>query len=484
MHRRLNLAMTALLGSLLVLFALSSILQGHEVEAQTQDGPTRRVNAPYLGDSDNIPASQQAIFWFGEVTPTSNHVNGRVAYNDERLQVTLHIFDQFLWYDGSPSAPAFVDWDSATLYLDLDGAGGTAPDAQSYRFRAQLSNYQERSAFQAAYRGNGSAWQASSVPFESQIIWRGGNDGMNNMIADRGWIVIYEIPFSSLGLTGPPSSATLWGMALTVHDRDDAAGTAIPDTWWPEGANDLQPGQWGQLHFGIPGYTPPLASAGAWVTIRQGLNGAVVPDAHVGGHSTCGAPSAPLYFPTWGDANYAHYEQINIQNQWDVADWPCFSRYYVTFPLDSIPRGTTVLSATLTMHQFGGSDPANAEASRIQVLTVAEDWQEATITWNNAPLAVENTGSRRVEPVASDLPWPGVPRIWDVRYAVAQALAANEPLRLALYSADGAYHSGKYFNSSDGPGSHPEARPTLRVLWGDLFTGDVQQHYLPLVTDG
>jgi hypothetical protein len=279
-------------------------------------------------------------------------------------------------------------------------------------------------------------------------------------------------------------------MALAVHDRDDAVGTAIPDTWWPENGNDLEPSHWGQLHFGIPGYSPPLASAGEWVTIRQGLNGAVVPDAHVGGSTDCGDRFAPGFFPGWGDANYFNdplsqrpNEEINIQNQWDVADWPCFSRYYVTFPLDTIPRGTTVLSATLTLHQFGGSDPANAEASHIQALTVAEDWHEATITWNNAPLATENVATQRVDPLTSPLVWPGVPWTWDVSYAVSQALAANEPLRLALYSADGAIHSGKYFSSSDVPDWNAAARPTLRVLWGDLFTGEVQQHYLPLVTD-
>jgi hypothetical protein len=37
-------------------------------------------------------------------------------------------------------------------------------------------------------------------------------------------------------------------------------------------------------------------------------------------------------------------------------------------------------------------------------------------------------------------------------------------LRLALYSADEDYHSGKYFYSSD---AGIEARPTLKVIFGN-----------------
>jgi len=27
---------------------------------------------------------------------------------------------------------------------------------------------------------------------------------------------------------------------------------------------------------------------------------------------------------------------VNVQNQSDISDWPCFSKYYVTFPLDAV----------------------------------------------------------------------------------------------------------------------------------------------------
>lgn len=450
-----------------------------QVAAQGQQSQRPRVNAPYVNGSQNIPLSRQAVFWFGQVTPLSNHANVRVGYNDQRLQVTLHIFDQYLWYNRSPAAADLINWDAATLYLNLNGNSGTAPGAQSYRFRAQLSNYQERSPFEAAYRGNGAGWQPSNTPFNTRIEWRG--EGLNDLVPDRGWVVVYEIPFSSLGLAGRPAEGTSWGMALAVHDRDDVVGATLEQTWWPTAAGDAQPSTWGRLHFGAPQYAPPFASAGDWVTVRQGLNGAQVPDAHVGGHSNCGDPYGPQYFPGWGSSNYSGYNQVNIQNQWDVADWPCFSRYYVTFPLDQIPPGKVVISATLTLYQFGNSNPQGAEPSRIQVLTVDEDWSETAITWNNAPLAVENIDVRRVDPVPNNqTSWAGVPRTWNVSRAVAQALSANSPLRLALYSADGAYHSGKYFYSSNA--DEMGQRPVLRVLWGDLFSGEVERNYLPMVT--
>ena len=149
-----------------------------------------------------------------------------------------------------------------------------------------------------------------------------------------------------------------------------------------------------------------------------------------------------------------------------MADWPCFARYYVTFPLGSIPPGSVIISATLTLYQFGNAGGAGeAQPSWIQVLIASADWREETITWNNAPLAYENIGGSWVNPITDWPGWPGVPRTWDVSYAVARAYARGEPLRLVLYSADSAYHSGKYFVSSDTGDWNAEGRPRLEVWW-------------------
>jgi hypothetical protein len=174
----------------------------------------------------------------------------------------------------------------------------------------------------------------------------------------------------------------------------------------------------------------------------------------------------------WGTDNFAGAANFNVQNQSDVADWPCFAKYYVTFPLDEIPPDRPILSATLRLHQFGnagGGDWGETQSSLIQVFTVTEEWEEERLAWNNAPLPAENVSTTWVDPVTSFPGWPGSASEWDVSRAVAQAYTAGEPLRLALYEADSAYHSGKYFVSSDTGDWNAEGRPTLSVVYGEAI---------------
>jgi hypothetical protein len=284
----------------------------------------------------------------------------------------------------------------------------------------------------------------------------------------------YVIPFSSLGLSGPPSQGSAWGMAIALHDRDDQSGTPIGDKLWPEAMSANSPSTWGQLAFGLPAYTPPATSSQATVTIRHRLNGATVDDGGVGGYTICGGGLD--YWTDWGERvyyaflennTYVEYGDFNIQNQSDIADWPCFSKYYVTFPLDAVPSGKTIVSAKLAMYQFGNSDPVHATASLIQVLTVGDAWNETTLNWNNAPLALENVSRAWVDPLPGFAGFPGVRREWDVSRAVAQAYTSGSPLRLVLYSADDDYNSGKYFVSSDTGDWNATGRPTLQVVWGN-----------------
>jgi hypothetical protein len=480
LHPRLSKVLLVL--AVLLVFLLPEMALSTGDSRQPLDAALRRVNAPYVAGENTPPIPRRAIFWFGQVTPTSNYADGRVAYNDRALYVTFHIFDQDLWHDTTPAAGDLTSWDAVSLYLDLAGNGGTLPRSSSYRFVIQLHNQQDSAAYQSTARGDGSGWIQSPIPFTAGALWRGG--GLNDNTGDRGWGAVFEIPFSSLGLAGPPAEGARWSLAAVVHDRDDAAGTPRPLSRWPEASTDLAPATWGELHFGMPAFvSPPVAPRGV-TTIRHGLNGAVVEDAHVGGHANCGEPVNPQFFSAWGDLNYAGYEQINIQNQWDVADWPCFSKFYVTFPLASLPPGSTILRANLTLHQFGNANPAGAQPSLIQVLAVGGDWDEATISWNNAPLAVENVDTTLVQPIPGGFAeWPGVPYQWDVSRAVVQAGASGQPLRLVLYSADGAYHSGKYFSSSDVPDWNQVARPTLTITWGLEGVDELDQHVLlPLVT--
>jgi hypothetical protein len=226
----------------------------------------------------------------------------------------------------------------------------------------------------------------------------------------------------------------------------------------------------------LPDYAAPPSTPGSTVVIRNKLNGVVVKDAAVGGTISlppnegqflCRGDDEYIWYH-WGDANFANVGRFLIQNQVDVSDWPCFAKYYITFPLDSLPPGKVIQSAELLMYTWGGSDPTKAEASLVQVSSVKEDWNETTLTWNNAPLAQENYSQAHVNVVTpQNWPgWPGIPVKWDLARAVAKAYADGLPLRLVLYEADVAQHSGKYFVSSDDSDWNAVGRPTLTVKWG------------------
>jgi hypothetical protein len=431
------------------------------------------VNVPNFGSGEILPA-ETAIFWFGQVSPSTDYADVRVGYNASELYIRVAIFDRRLWYDTTPSAASLTDWDATSLYLRMVGNTGQAPDQNTYRFDAQLNGGElPRTAWQTAYRGNGTGWASANPAFttESGFRWEDTTTGgVNNNQNNRGWTMIYHIPFSSLGLSGAPAKDTVWGLGVVLHDRNDAAGTPIADVKWPVEMSESQPASWGQLRFGLPTYTAPSVSAKQTVMVRQGLNGASVPDAAVGGTTGNLCPGDSNYvWNQWGNANFGNAVDFNLQNQFDLADWPCYAKYYVTFPLSQVPATKAIVSATLILHEWGGSAPDLAYSSLIQAMTVGEDWDPATLTWNNAPLAVENVAQTWVLPIPPPgfAGWPGDAYSWDVSLAVAQAYQANQPLRLVLYEADDAYHSGKYFTSSDIDDWDAEGRPTLVITYGN-----------------
>ncbi|PMP73212.1 MAG: hypothetical protein C0183_23200 [Roseiflexus castenholzii] len=422
-----------------------------------------RINAPKFTGA--IPFERTAIAWFGRVSPTQNYTDIRVGYNAAELFVYLAIFDRHLWYDESPTPQTLTQWDAVTLLLDTSGGAAVSPS--SWKFVAQL--YGERSSQRrVVYRGSATGWQQTSVAFDALPGWR-GNALNDNSDSDRGWAMGFTIPFSSLGIASAPPDGTSWRMAVIVHDRDTRAGPPIGDQAWPPQTPLETPACWGVLNFGVPVYQTSATPTGSLIVRRPTERSPLVPDADVGAAIANQCPGDENHiWNEWGNRNYGRAPDFNIQNQSDVADWPCFAKYYVTFPLDGIPPGKVIVSATLTLHQFGNSgDAGQAKPSWIQVSVAAGDWNEQTITWNNAPIAYENVAISRVDPVTGSINWPGVPRTWDVSYAVARAYARGEPLRLVLYSADSDYHSGKYFVSSDTGDWNIEGRPLLDVRWGE-----------------
>ena len=240
------------------------------------------------------PSSTNAIFWFGQVTPTANYADVRMIYSEQELHVTLHIFDRQIWYDTSPADGDLLSWDATALYLDLAGPVAVGLSSTSYRFVAQLNHWEPRSEYQAVYQGSASGWVQRELAFSTTTGWRGV--APNSPEDARGWVVTYSIPFASLGLSRAPREGTEWKLALAIHDRDDAAGTPItprPGPRPPISRNS----SWGGLHFGIPRYIPPRTISIDEVIVRHGLNGAVVEDAPVGGHTFAAIRFRPAIFP-------------------------------------------------------------------------------------------------------------------------------------------------------------------------------------------
>ncbi len=430
----------------------------------------RRVNIPYGGPTYPAPVYTPGVFWFGKVNASDNYADVRIVYYGNTIRINVHIIDRTIWYDTNPSKNDLTNWDSVTILLNKSGTTGTQPSSSTYRFDGQITWWEARANYQAAYQGNGTSWSPVDIPFTTPASWRG--DGVPDDTQDKkGWEITFDIPFTSLGLTSAPAQGTIWGLGVILHDRDDAAGTSIRHTTWPETLQQDQPSTYGVMNFGIPTYQSQVADPIDPITIRQGKNGVTVTDGEVGGHTTCGAAFEPNFWSGWGDANYKGYSQVNIQNQWDIADWPCFSKYYVTFPLTTLPAGYKVISATLTMYLFGGSGGTPPD-TYIQTFTVGEDWDPNTLSWNNAPYVSENVSGTWVQPYPKTTPdWPGLPYQWDVSRALAQAYAAGTPLRLAMYEGDGGYHTGKYFSSSAVGDWNAVGRPTLTVRLGKPTCG-------------
>ncbi|MCC7369394.1 MAG: DNRLRE domain-containing protein [Chloroflexi bacterium] len=399
----------------------------------------RRANLPRF--SGSFVPGEAAVFWYGRVTPSENYTDVRISYSATDLWVQANIMDMHLRYDTAGQTSRLEEFDAVGVTL-------TAPTG-TYRFVSGLNWFEARTNYQRS---------VPTVPFTTSTGWRGNapNSAFDSQSDDRGWVATFQIPFASLGLSTPVDGA-VWPLEVITYDRDDQAGAQRSQASWS-----------GEIRFGLPSYTAPTTPAGT-VSIRQTTGGTSVPDAAVGGGADCGGAADPVYFDQWGSFNYAGRTDMNVQNQSDIGDWPCFSKYYVTFPLGSVPSGKRIVSARLVMHQFGGSGSASDTLypSLIQVATTDPTWTEGTITWNTAPLARENV-SRAVVPVFKDtIVWPGVERTWDVSAAVATAYASGSPLALVLYSPDEPYHSGKYFVTSNTGDWNAAGRPTLEVTWGN-----------------
>lgn len=435
---------------------------------------SRAVNAPYIDSSDILGQhlAETAVLWFGQLTPDRSSTDVRVAYNNTELVIYTTTYDRIITYNTSATPGDLTQWDTAALAIQTDSAANAKPGANAYRYMVSARQYEALTdpRYRATYRGNGSGWSVQSLSFLYNFGSMGS--GVGDSGEDKGWAVTFRIPFSSLGIS-KPANGTIWRMHLEVYNRNSQSGPSLGSQTWPENGDANSPSSWGQLRFGMPVYTPPAAKNPQTLTVRRGLAGSTVIDAGVGGGADCGGAAAPgNYYPTWGSLNYSGRTDMNVQNQGLIADWPCFSRVYLTFSLPAIPNGKIVRSARLVLAHMGGSEPSQAVPSYIQFLSLSEDWSEATVNWNNGPLARENLGGAWVPVYTPDWsdpnPWSKIPkREWDVSLAVIDAYNRGTPLRLAMYSADhgttDGMHTGKYFVSSDSEDWNAANRPTLLI---------------------
>jgi len=421
--------------------------------------PIASINVPFFTTA--VPFSQTAVFWFGDVTSADTYTDVRVGYNHTELFIDLHTVDRYLWYDTNTSAPDISKYDNASVYLNTTSTGS----GNSYKFQTGVNGYVKRTNYQRAYTVNGAAWASATIPFTAVYGWQG--HGFNGP-EDSGWSMTYHIPFSSLGLSAAPTQGTSWKLAVQVQNRDNGtAPKTLPAKWWPISASETTPSSWGQLVFGIPTYQPLHASGTSIYTVRNKLNHQVVTDDMVGGALSCGNRGLDRW-TQWGAQSYPGASRVNIQNETFISDWNCFSKFYITFPLSSLPSGKGVAKATVTLYEYANAGvQGQPNPSYIQVATINQDWNPATLSWNNGPMVQENINTILVNTkTTSVVSAPGLPITWDVSRAAAQAYAAGQPLRLVFYTPADQHDSGKYFFSSSVGDWNAAGRPTLQVTLG------------------
>ena len=462
--------------------------------------PLRRVHAPYFADT--VRWAESGIFWFGRVDPLGapgrNYVDVRVAYTADALRVYLNVEDYYIWYKGGASATTDLTlYDGAAIYLDTHHDRAASPQPDDYRFFRGLCLYGcgDVSNYRRAARGTGNGWTEIAPDGWSAPIWAqwggcsecaAGTCGPNSTGEcgmNYGWYVKFEIPWTTLGRSGPPPEGTIWGLGVVLYDRDGQPPAGeVPLEVWPETFDPARPSTWGELAFGLATYQPPQSVHPRGTTvIRRGLGESIVEDAWVGGGGTCsggheGDPDAD---------NHGSDPNLFVENQEWIADFPCFSKSYLRFDLGPIPPGKEIISATLTVHHWSNARWDQAQPSLIWLFTVDGDWGEGTLTWNNAPLARENLTAVWVDVITpeNNPGLPGNPYTWDATQAVVEAYEAGVPLNVALYTADTNQHSSKYLLSSDSVPAYADARPTLTVVWGEP-TATIEKEVRPITPSG
>lgn len=442
---------------------------------------------PYIADSQgsytNAEWIQSSIFWFGTNElglPGRNYADVRIGYSNAGIHLRFTVIDYYLWYGARlNTADDLTRWDTVAVAFDTDPSlRADAPNTDDYSFFASANNWQQSGNSGADYRdarGNGAGWDTS---WDSRN-WRGSGNGEwaenpgyndNSGRTDFGHNLLLTIAWEALGLDGPPAEGVYWGMSAYLFDRDTASETGVTTPQaWPAGASREQPSTWGLLRFGAPVSAARAIEPDGTVSIRaksltSSTSDNTVEDAWIGGGGTCSGGHEGE-----NETNHGNDKNLFSASQTLVADFPCFSKSYLRFHLDEMPEDKIIVSATLTLRHWSNSGLPNGPVydSHIHLYTVPENWEEATIHWNNAPMPLENISSAWMHPKTNINDTDGVPYSWDATKAVIEAYAAGKPVNLALYSSDTEFHSSKYLHSSETPDFYAANRPTLTIEWAN-----------------
>ncbi len=463
----LALCMSSLLG------VIGQCLSTIPARAQSPD-PPRRVNVPYFPSVvDNTQWSQAAIFWLGkneQGVPGRNYADLRIAYSATALHIRVTVVDYYLWYKENPvPTDDLTQYDGVAIYLDTAHDRGTAPQSDDYFLFDGARHWPNGNAPQYHRQGQGNgggwntAWSGSWTDTEAMQWSCNPGPNSNSCTIDYGWTAIYTIPWTALGLSGPPAEGALWGLGVILYDRDDSppAGYVAPE-YWPETLAANNPGTWGELHFGSAHYHPLPAVPENTTMIRAASpTDNTVEDAWMGGGGSCSGGHEG-----GSEVNHGNDASLYVGSETAPTHFPCFNKSYLRFSLNAIPPGKTIISATLRLHHWGNADPGLAQPSWVNLFTIRDPWEEMSIHWNNAPLAQENVAATWIYPITQSIPWPGNPYDWDATQAVAEAYTAGRPVSLAIYGSDTEQHSSKYLTSSETGDWNVAGRPTLTVVWG------------------
>lgn len=457
---------------------VSPVMAAPQTQLASQAAPPRRVNIPYFPGTVN--ESQSAIFWFGQNEwyqdiPGRNYVDVRLAYSPAGLYVRATVIDYYLWYKANAQiSDDLTRYDALAIYLDTGHDRAATPQADDYYFLVGLhgDSGPDTPQYRRQAQGAGTGWDTTwSHNWSDYSGWqwsdRGPNDNSGNI--DYGWVGGGTIPWSAFGLTGPPAENTVWGLGVLLYDQDQSSSSPVLQENWPETFQANQPATWGEVHFGLPHYTPHPAVGRHNTLIRAATpQDNTVEDAWMGGGGWCNSGHEGHT-----EENHGNDQQLFIGSEIQPTHFPCYNKSYLRFALNSLPAGKAILSATLTLHQWGGANVDAGTSSYVWLSSVMDPWQEMSIHWNNAPLAQENLSLTRIPPKTTPLVWPGDPYTWDATQAVAEAYQAGQPVSFAMYDSTTGRDSSKYLIASetglgDGtPNWNIEGRPRLDIVWGD-----------------